>query len=100
MQLLFITCLKESLPAVHRILREAAVPIYSWGPITGVTPSAVADPPAEWFAVGAGEFDSVFVWSFTTAPTVKLLEMITSYNLHNESDFPIRAFVLPVSVYT
>lgn len=97
MKLLFITGLKEYLPDISAVLRKAAIPVYSIGKATGIRTVVDADIDEDWFATGAGEYDSVFIFSFAEEEIVdKATALVRDHNQQHPTGFPLRAFVLPV----
>jgi len=97
MKLLVITSLKEYLPVISLVLKEAGVGVYSMSKTTGIKTSDGVDLTEEWFGVDKGAFDSVFLFSFTDEDTAgRALSLVESYNELHPSGWPVRAFVLPV----
>jgi hypothetical protein len=97
MKLLIITSLKEYLPQVSTLLRKAKIPIYSVSRTTGMRSQDDDSLLEDWFGSHSGEFDSIFVFSFTEdAPVAEALTLVDNYNMDNNTGFPLRAFVLPV----
>lgn len=97
MKLLVVTSLKEYLPEISSLLKEAGVGVYSMSRTTGIKTSDGADLTAEWFGADTGAFDSVFLFSFTDEDIAdRALSLVESYNELHPSGWPVRAFVLPV----
>ena len=97
MKLLFVTALKEYRKQVGDIFKKAGIHVYSATDTIGFKDGEPADLLDSWFSIGEAKFDSVFLFSFTSAQNVeKALLMIHEHNQEFPSDFPIRAFVLPV----
>ena len=50
-----------------------------------------------WFASGDEKFDSLFVFSFTADENADMaMELIKKYNTESGTNFPVRAFIVPV----
>lgn len=97
MKLFVITSLKEHLPAVSALLKQAGIVIYSVSRTTGMRTAEAVDLLDDWFGSGSGEFDSIVVFSFTDEKVVdSALALVNDYNHIGNTDFPLRAFVLPV----
>jgi hypothetical protein len=97
MKLFIITCLKENFHAVSNLLKQSNIQVFSATDITGFKNNQAVDLSAAWFAAGDEKFDSMLVFSFTAEENSDLgLIAIKQYNVENESDFPIRAFIVPV----
>jgi hypothetical protein len=97
MKLLIITCIKESLPAVKRLLQQAGIPIFSISETTGIRQNGKEDLLNEWFGSGIGEVASYFLFSFTPASKAdEAIQLITLFNEQQETGFPVRGFVVPV----
>lgn len=97
MKLLIITSLKEYLPQVSALLKQAKVAVYSVSKTTGIRTEDGDSLLDDWFGSHSGEFDSLFLFSFTDEDAAaSAVDLIDSYNKENDTDFPLRAFVLPV----
>ncbi|HTI92293.1 MAG TPA: hypothetical protein VL727_16980 [Puia sp.] len=97
MKLLVITSLKEYLPAISALLKQAQIAVFSVSKTTGIKTTDGADLFDDWFGSHSGDFDSIFLFSFTAEGAAKkALELVEGYNRVNDSDFPVRAFILPV----
>jgi hypothetical protein len=97
MNLLIITCLKEYLPAVTALIRQAQVAVFSVSRTTGVKTADGISVLDDWFGSNSGDFDSLVVFSFTAEEAAgKVLALVEDYNRVNDSGFPVRAFILPV----
>lgn len=102
MKLLIITSLTDDKHEVSKLLQEAGISIFSVSETTGYkrnngNPNALNN----WFGSKNGEFDSLFFFSFTDAASADAaIEMITSRNQSDQSQFPIHAFVLPVESFS
>ncbi len=97
MKLLIITSLKEYLPQVSGLLKQAKVAVYSVSKTTGMRTEGGDSLLDDWFGSHNGEFDSIVLFSFTdAAAAATALGLVDDYNKVNNTDFPLRAFVLPV----
>ena len=97
MKLLVITSLKEYLPAISALLKQAQIAVFSVSKTTGMKTTDGANLLDDWFGSHSGDFDSIFLFSFTGEETaMKALELVEGYNSANETDFPVGAFILPV----
>jgi hypothetical protein len=97
MKLIIVTCLKDFQKDVEKIFVEANVQVFSMLDLVGSKTNLSSNMQEEWFAVGAGKFDSALLFSFTEEKTAdQILHFVTEYNSRSESAFPLRAFVLPV----
>lgn len=97
MKLLVITSLKEYLPAVTALLKQAQIAVFSVSKTTGLKTVDGIGLLDDWFGAGGGEFDSLVIFSFAGEDSVgKALTLVEAYNLANNTGFPVRAFVLPV----
>lgn len=97
MKLLVITSLREYLPAVSTLLKQAGVAVYSVSRTTGMRTADGVDLVDDWFGSESGDFDSVVLFSFTEpAVADKAMMLVNNFNRIEETGFPLRAFVLPV----
>lgn len=97
MKLLVVTSLKEYQKAVAAIFEKAHINVFSVGNIIGHKDDDKVNLLDNWFARGDDQFDSILLFSFTEeTKAVAALELIKKYNEDAVSDFPIRAFILPV----
>jgi len=97
MKLLFVTSLKEYQKTVADILNKAEIPVFSVTETIGFKDHHRTNLLDNWFSSGTEQFNSIFVFSFTEqSKTEKAIELIKEYNATNESEFPIRAFIVPV----
>ena len=101
MKLLVVTSLKEYQNKVAQLLDLAKITVFSVTETTGVRDEQESNLLDNWFSSGSEKSDSVFLFSFTDAAKAdQALSLIRKYNAGNETDFPIRAFVLPVEKST
>lgn len=97
MKLLIVTSVKEYRNKVSKIFEQAKIAVFSVTETIGFREKKTAGLLDGWFAGGSGQFDSIFVFSFTgEANANHALELIKAYNEDSECKFPIRAFILPV----
>ncbi len=97
MKLFIVTCLKESFHAVGNLLKQSNIQVFSATDVTGFKNNQAVDLSAAWFAAGDEKFDSMFIFSFTAEENAALgLIAIKQYNVENDIDFPVRAFIVPV----
>ena len=97
MKLFIVTCIKENQAQVQKIFKQSKISAFSAADITGFKDNQPASLLQDWFASGDEKFDSVVVFSFTgTENTDQAIELIKKYNEESATDFPIRAFVVPV----
>jgi len=97
MKLLIVAAIKEDADKVGAILKKSSIPVFSVTDTMGIKNTIDTDLLTDWFGRGVGKFDSVFIFCFTTEEnTSAALKEIETYNQQQESNFPIRAFVLAV----
>ena len=97
MKLLIVTSLKEYQQTVADIFEEAQIKVFSVTNTIGHKDDHKMNLMDNWFASGEEHFDSIFLFSFTEDNNaVTALGLIKKYNENMESEFPIRAFILPV----
>ena len=71
--------------------------MFSTTDVTGFKESDAENLLGAWFASGDEKFDSLMMFSFTEAECASIgLELIKKYNTESGTEFPIRAFILPV----
>jgi hypothetical protein len=100
MKLLIITAIKEDTEAVSQILKSVSIPVFSVTNTVGIKNTLNGGMLDEWFSHGEGQFDSVFIFCFTTENNVSnALVSVERYNQSQNSPFPIRAFVLAVEQF-
>lgn len=103
MKLLIITAVKEYSKSVEKILKDASVSVFSVTDTIGMKNSPDDYLLDDWFGSDDGnKYDAVFIFSFcTTSAADKAIELIELFNTQSEdSQFPIRAFVVPVEKST
>lgn len=97
MKLFITTCLKEYQDDVIKIFRQANINVLSITDVIGFKDNHSLNLLEDWFASGDEKFDSVMIFSFTTAENAeKGMELMKHYNETNKTNFPLRAFILPV----
>lgn len=97
MKLLIVTCLKEYLADMARILKQCNIDVFSTSEITGHRNSTPQNLLEDWFASGGEEAESMMLFTFTPAANAeKGLDLIKDYNETIKEDFPVRAFIMPV----
>ena len=97
MKFFIVTCLKEYQEDVTKIFKEANIQVFSATDVIGFKDNHSPNLLAEWFAAGDEKFDSLLLFSFTTSENAeKGMELIKKYNNQSETNFPVRAFIVPV----
>ena len=97
MKLLIITCLKEYKQDVADILGKAKVKVFSVSNTTGFKDDHTENLADSWFAAREESFDSLFIFSFTTAENAQgAMALIKNYNAGTSTAYPVRAFIVPV----
>jgi hypothetical protein len=97
MKLLVVTSLKEYQKEIATIFEQAGIKVFSVSETKGFKEDHNINLLDNWFSSGKEHFDSIFLFSFTQdANADQALELVKAYNLENKTNFPIRAFVLPV----
>ncbi len=97
MKCLIVTCLKENSNTVYQIFKEANIKTFSTTDVTGFKDAEAENLLGAWFAAGDEKFDSLMMFSFTsTAQANNGMELIKQFNSNFASNFPIRAFIIPV----
>lgn len=97
MKFLIVTCIKESEEKVCNIFKESNIRAYSTTDIVGFKDNQEPNLLEDWFASGDEQFDSMMLFSFTTSENANLaMNLIINYNQNNQTNFPIRAFIVPV----
>jgi hypothetical protein len=97
MKMLIVNSIKEDLQAVQQLFEEAKIPVFSVSETVGHKTEHSNDLLNNWFAQGDVSTDSLFFFSFTSDTKAKEgLQLIKIYNQNNPSNFPLRAFLLPV----
>ncbi|MDP4284513.1 MAG: hypothetical protein Q8891_08825 [Bacteroidota bacterium] len=101
MKLLVVTSLKEYQKNVAKIFEQAGISVFSVSDTIGFKENSAPNLIDEWFGAGTDHFDSIFLFSFTEdANADHAIELIKEYNTVEDSQFPIRAFILPVEKST
>ena len=101
MKLFIVTCLKEYQDDITKIFKSANIHVFSATAVTGFKDNQSPDLVEEWFASGEGKSDSIMLFSFTAAEYAEDgIEMIKKYNEQSGTNFPVRAFIVPVEKST
>jgi hypothetical protein len=97
MKFFIVTCLKEYQDDVTKIFKDANIHVFSATDVIGFKDNLSPNLLEEWFAAGDEKFDSMMLFSFTANENAeKGIELIKEYNTQSESNFPVRAFIVPV----
>ncbi len=97
MKLLIVTSLKEYQKEVTKIFYRANITVFSASETMGFKENHSVNLLDSWFGNGKEHFDSIFLFSFTVEENAnKAMELISAYNEASKTDFPIRAFIVPV----
>lgn len=102
MKLFIATCLKDYQDHIHKIFKEVNISVFSATDVIGFKNQQAPNLLEEWFASGDEKFDSLMIFSFTNDENAEHgMELIKDYNEKNKTDFPVRAFIVPVekSIY-
>src|SRR5579859_1789382 len=80
-KLLIITSLKEYLPAITALLRQAQITVFSVSRTTGMKTADGIGLLDDWFGAGGGDFDSLVIFSFTPEDSAgKAMALVEGYN--------------------
>ncbi|MES2373853.1 MAG: hypothetical protein V4557_14840 [Bacteroidota bacterium] len=95
---LFITvCLKEYHNDVYAIFKQAKIDVFSAAEVTGFKNNQIPQLLESWFASGEEKFDSAMLFSFTSSESAERgIELVKKYNTEMKTNFPLRAFIIPV----
>jgi hypothetical protein len=97
MKFFIVTCLKEHQDDICKIFKAAKINVFSATDVIGFKENQPMNLLADWFASGDEKFDSLFVFSFTGDDNAELaMELIKKHNSETETNFPVRAFIVPV----
>ncbi len=97
MKLFIVACLKDNQEDVQHLFKQAKISIFSITDMIGFKQNDAVNLLENWFASGDEKFDSMFVFSFTTSENVEnCMRLIDEFNTKSQSQFPIKAFVVPV----
>lgn len=100
MKLLIITSIKEYQDKVADIFKETGIQVFSVSEIAGFKEGSSVSLMHSWFGSGGDSYDSIMLFSFTEKEKAeKALELIKDYNEKENTNFPIRGFILPVEQY-
>ena len=99
MKLLVVVCLKEYQEIVAAILRQAEIGVFSAIDAIGFKGHQQENLLDNWFSSGEEFFNSVVQFSFTGEEhAVVALSLVKKYNNDNQTDYPVRAFIMPVEM--
>jgi len=97
MKLFIVTCLKELQKDVTKIFKDADIHAFSMAEVIGFRNNQPVNMMESWFAGGDEKADSVMLFSFTAAENAaRGLDLVKEYNKKSETDFPVRAIIVPV----
>lgn len=97
MKLFIVTSIKENKEIVQQILFKSNISVFSSTEIVGYKINQQPNILEEWFASGDEQCDSIMHFSFTNDQNAnQALHYIIEQNNQVPSDFPIRAFIVPV----
>lgn len=97
MKLLIVTSLKEYQKEVAIIFKQVGIKVFSVSETTGFKEDHSENLLDSWFSSGKEHFNSIFLFSFTTDTNAETaLKLIQIHNEENHTNFPIRAFIVPV----
>jgi hypothetical protein len=86
---------------VTEIFRHSGVPVFSATEIVGFKTDEPNNMMDNWFSRGPESFDSLVTFSFTEEAKADLvLRMVNEFNVVNKTEFPLRAFVMPVEKFS
>lgn len=101
MKLLMVTCLKEDQKLVMEIFHQSGVPVFSATEIVGFKEGDPNNLMDNWFSRGSAPFDSWLSFSFTDeGKSDRVLQLVKEFNQKRATNFPVRAFVVPVEKST
>lgn len=97
MKFFIVTCLKEHQDDVTKIFKQANINAFSATDVIGFKDNQTMNLLEDWFARGDEKFDSMMIFSFTTAENAEHgIELIKKHNDESDTKFPARAFIVPV----
>jgi hypothetical protein len=97
MKFLIVTCIKECRSDVLTIFRKSNIKVFSISDVIGIKDNQSPNLLEEWFASGDEQFDSQMIFSFTSEVNALIaMELINQQNESRQTQFPLRAFILPV----
>jgi hypothetical protein len=97
MKFFVVTCLKEYQDDVCKIFKESSIHVFSATDVIGFKDNQSPNLLEAWFASGDEKFDSLFIFSFTSDENAEHgLYLIKKYNEESKTNFPVRAFIVPV----
>jgi len=97
MKFFIVTCLKEYQQEVTRIFKRANIRVFSVTDVVGFKDNPALNLLEDWFASGDEQFDSLMIFSFTSEENAdQAMQLIQQYNDEAKTNFPVRAFIVPV----
>jgi len=101
MKLLIVTCLRENEQAVKQIFKQSGISVFSIMQSRGIKNDPDLNLLDDWFGNSDGEADSLVLFSFHQSVSIeKCITLINESNSKLNSEFPIRAFALPVESFS
>ena len=99
MKLFIVTCIKEYGDDACKLFKQAEIKVFSATDVVGFKDSGTENILLDWFAKGDEKFDSLMMFSFTSNESAaKGMELIKAYNNNTDTNFPVRAFIVPVEI--
>jgi hypothetical protein len=99
MKFFIVTCIKEHRDDVCKLFKQAEINVFSATDVVGFKDSGTDNILLDWFAKGEEKFDSLIMFSFTSNESaVKGMQLIKEYNKDSGTNFPVRAFIVPVEI--
>ncbi len=100
MKLLIITAIKESQNNIAGIFKKTGIQVFSVSEIAGFKEGTSISLTHSWFGSGGDSVDSIMLFSFTeTERAEKALGLIKEFNESEQSDFPVRGFIVAVESF-
>jgi len=100
MKLLYVTCLREDEHVAAGLFKKAQIDVFSASQTTGYKVHHAIGAGAGATEEQNGEmdkFDSMFLFSFTTAAkATAVLSLAKKHNFNQRPVYPIRVFIVPV----
>lgn len=89
--------MKDNQRDVSKIFHAAGINVFSVTETVGFKDGHEPDLMESWFSSGEEQYDSLFLFSFTGQEhTEKVMALVKEFNLQTQTQFPLRAFVMPV----
>lgn len=100
MKLVIVTVVDYYKKDIFKLFKQAQINNFSESDIEGFKTSALVKLSANWFANGQAGSDSEMFFSFTEEKNIDVLfKLINEFNIHLETNNPIRAVVVPIEKY-